>query len=373
MKKRWLIGAAKYGIGFGLLGYVIWRNWAPDPPALGLAEVLQRPVQVGPLTLAIVLCVVSILITFVRWYVLVRAQGLEITLTNALRLGLVGFFFSTYLPGSVGGDVVKAFAIARQQQRRTVAVSTVIIDRIVGLWGLFWLVVILGSVFWLSGDPGLRDQPRLQYVLLGAFGVVALTLLACLGLYLLPRPLSQRLAEKLQGIPKVGHSAAEFWRAIWMYRDQWRSVLLALGLSLVGHIGFVLTFYYSALVFQDAAEIPTLTQHFLFVPVGMTIQAIFPAPGGVGGGEWGFGTLYALIGKPAANGIIGSLTQRMIFWAVGIVGYLIYLRMPADEVVRLEEAKSPDGTPVENGEALPAPMNNGDAASEQQPRVQALE
>lgn len=320
MKKQILIGAVKYGIGFGLLGYVIWRNWDD------IAQRLQQPIQVWPLVLATSLCAVSILITFIRWYVLVRAQQLDITLTNALRLGLVGFFFSTYLPGSVGGDIVKAFAIAREQRRRTVAVATVIIDRLIGLWALFWLVAILGSIFWLADDPGLHDQPRLQWVLLAVLAVVAVSTLAYLSLFLLPRHQAHRLAGWLQ--TRVGGSAAEFWRAIWMYRDQWRSVLLAMGMSLVGHVGFVLTFYFSALVYLNASQIPTLTQHFLIVPIGMTIQAAVPIPGGVGIGEWGFGKLYYIIGMPEANGVFASFTQRMIYWVLAIVGYLVYLRMP---------------------------------------------
>jgi uncharacterized protein (TIRG00374 family) len=332
MKKSLLIGAAKYGIGFGLLGYVIWQNWDD------IAQRMMQPIQILPLVLATSFCVVSILITFIRWYVLVRAQDLDITLTNAIRLGLVGFFFSTYLPGSVGGDVIKAFAIAREQKRRTVAVATVIIDRIVGLWALVWLVAILGSVFWLAGDPGLHDQPRLQLVLVAVLAVVAVSTLAYLSLFLLPRRYAHRLAAWLQRFPKIGNSLAEFWRALWMYRDQWRSVVVAMVLSLIGHVGFVLTFYYSAQVFVDPSQIPTVTQHFLIVPIGMTFQAVFPAPGGMGGGEWGFGKLYEMIGMPRANGVWGSFTQRMIFWVVAIVGYLVYLRMPVTATAAIEEA-----------------------------------
>ena len=83
---------------------------------------------------------------------LVRAQDLPFTLPNAMRLGLVAFFFNAFLPGSIGGDIVKAAFLAKEQSRRTVAVATVIIDRAVGLWGLFWLVALLGSVFWVAGD-----------------------------------------------------------------------------------------------------------------------------------------------------------------------------------------------------------------------------
>src|SRR5436305_1095737 len=94
---------------------------------------------------------VGVLLTFYRWYVLVRAQNLQFTVMESLRLGLIGFYLSTFLPGSVGGDIIKAAFIARDQRRRTVAVATVIADRIIGLAALFWLVALIGGVTWLGG------------------------------------------------------------------------------------------------------------------------------------------------------------------------------------------------------------------------------
>src|SRR5262249_22201780 len=93
----------------------------------------------------------ALLLTFVRWFILVRAQGLPFTLPNALRLGMIGNYFNTFLPGSVGGDIIKATFIAREQDRRTVAVATVVLDRVVGLCGLLWVVAVLGGAFWLTG------------------------------------------------------------------------------------------------------------------------------------------------------------------------------------------------------------------------------
>src|SRR5262249_40872336 len=140
----------KYLLAIGLLAYVITSYWNP-PGGHGLAEVWQKHVVEGNpiawhyLALAFLICLASISLTVVRWCILVRAQALPFTMTNALRLGLVGFFLSTFLPGSVGGDVVKAAFIAREQSRRTVAVATVIMDRALALWALFSLTAMMGG------------------------------------------------------------------------------------------------------------------------------------------------------------------------------------------------------------------------------------
>ena len=65
----------------------------------------------------------------------------------------------------------------------------------------------------------------------------------------------------------------------------------------------------------------------LIVPVGMTIQAGFPAPGGVGGAEYAYGKLYEFLGFAFAAGVLGSLVKRVIEWGLGLASYLVYLGM----------------------------------------------
>jgi uncharacterized membrane protein YbhN (UPF0104 family) len=165
---------------------------------------------------------------------------------------------------------------------------------------------------------------------MSALVIVGASVFLWLLLGVLPERRAERFGRRLAGIPKLGHAASEFWQAIWMYRRRGRSIAAALLLSLLGHSGFVLSFYFAAQIFQgpaDEAQIPTLVEHFLLVPIGMTIQALPLAPGGMGVGEYAYGRLYEIVGKSAAAGVLGSLAQRIITWALGLVGYIIYLRM----------------------------------------------
>ena len=77
----------------------------------------------------------------------------------------------------------------------------------------------------------------------------------------------------------------------------------------------------------EQSRCPTVTQYFLIVPIGMVISAMPLFPGGAGIGEAGFGGLYRLFGSAPANGILGSLVQRIIAWVIGLFGYLILLRV----------------------------------------------
>jgi uncharacterized protein (TIRG00374 family) len=321
----------QYVIGFGLLFIIIIRFWDATPDRPGLVDIFSQPMDLWPFALACVIWCISLLITFIRWYILVRAQDLPFTVRNAIRLGLVSYYFNSILPGSVGGDILKAVAVAREQSRRTVAVATIIIDRVIGLWALAWLVALAGGVFWALGNPVLLDNKPLQTIVLTTWAIVVTSAViwSLMGLFSAER--SESLAKRLERFPKIGGSLAELWRAGWMYRRKKKAVAIALGMTLVGHFGWVMIFHLCVSSFPliDGA---TFAEHLLIVPVGMTAQAMFPMPGGVGGGEAAYGWLYTLLGLSAIGGIVGCLVQRVVAWGIGFIGYVIYTRMPKSEL-----------------------------------------
>ncbi len=339
VKKSWWLPVLKYVLGFGLLAVVVWFNWRPGGGRKGLADALKQPIHFVPLLLGAALYTAGLLVTFVRWFLLVRAQGLPFTLPNALRLGMIGNYFNTFLPGSVGGDIIKATFIAREQDRRTAAVATVILDRVIGLCGLLWVVALLGGTFWATGVletlpaetlPAAERAGMVAWLqgLTGvALGVVAGSVLFWLALGRLGDAQAQGLAAWLGRRRWVGPALAECWGAVYLYRRRGRAVGLALVMSMVAHLGFIAVFYCAARTLTPADELPALGMHFLFVPFGMTAQALFVTPGGVGGAELVYGELYRAFGAAFSAGVLASLIKRVIDWGTGLLGYLVYLRL----------------------------------------------
>jgi uncharacterized protein (TIRG00374 family) len=328
---------------------------------LGLAYVWQKhvvegqPVHLGFLLLAFVFGFVSIVITFVRWYYLVRAQDLPFRMPDALRLGFIGFFFNTFMPGSVGGDVIKAAFLAREQRnRRTVAVATVIMDRAIALWALVWFVAISGLIFWVSGLLEGPGAARSLLIVKVAGIIVGISFLAWLSLGLLPSKRAEKFATRLSRIRKIGHSLAELWRAVWMYRCRQGQVAVCMLISWVGHVGFVLFFFCSAHFLYDASDptqkIPSLAQHFLIVPIGLVINALPGSPGGAGVGELAYGGLYTWLGASAACGVLGSLVYRVVQWVLSIIGYFIYRHLRTDLQIPTGDGNRP--APAEETESV---------------------
>lgn len=327
----------------------------------GLAYVWRRhvveraPVHWGYFALAFVIGFVSIVSTFVRWHILVRAVGLPIRLADAMRLGFIGLFFNTFLPGAVGGDAIKAWFLAKEQSRRTLAFATVIMDRVIALWALVWFVALLGGAFWLGGRLVGNGAEQCRLIVVIAWAIVGVSAFIWALLGLLSDKRAESFAGRLQRLPRVGGPAAELWRAVWVYRCRPWTVYGIMLLSMAGFVGFVFLYYYSMLTLWDpksGEKVPDLMQHFLIVPIGLVIQAMPLFPGGAGIGELGFGVLYRWLGKSEASGVLGSLVQRVIMWIYGLIGYVVHRRMhlampPAENGTTERQAEgAPDVLPA---------------------------
>ena len=264
--RRTLWNLLKYLLAFGLLGYVVYANWDPAS-GVGLKEVWQthvvdrQPIDGGALGAAFFLYGFSLLVTIFRWHILLRAQNLAAAPLTTLRISLLGFFFSTFLPGSVGGDLVKAAAVARGQSRRTAAVATVLMDRVIGLWSLVAFVALTGGIFWTTGMLDESTSQAAQMIITTATGVIGVSVVFWLAMGLIVENRAEAIAGKLRRVPKVGGAAAECWRVLCLYRNRQASVALAIGLSWISNIGFVFAFFCGSRAFlepQPASPLPRL-------------------------------------------------------------------------------------------------------------------
>jgi uncharacterized membrane protein YbhN (UPF0104 family) len=349
--KRTLWRVAKWLLGAGILAVVVWLNWDK------MLEMLEQSSKFEPhwLLVAGTVFFVGTLITFFRWYLLVRAQGLPFRHIDAVRLGFIGLFFSSFLPGSVGGDLVKAGYIAREQHRRTAAIATIILDRIVGLVGLIFLAGIAGVLFWSDANAVVDvsgDRP-LRWIVLFVWGTSGALLLGAALLVLLPVR-GEPIIARLTRVPKVGGILAEVMRAVQMYRHKYHVVALATLLAMVGHVGFVMSFYFAARAVPP--PIPTVEEHCLLIPVGMVVESVPLTPGNIGVGEAIYEYLYHLVdtrpGQYDGKGALARLGQRGVSWVVALIGFCFYLplrgtvrRIMAEGEAAEEELKAPLLTP----------------------------
>jgi uncharacterized membrane protein YbhN (UPF0104 family) len=95
---------------------------------------------------AFLLSLSNILLRSYRWYILLNALDDRPPRSGGGRYGtpsfrqllylyFVGFFFNNFIPSGFGGDVVKVLSLRQEHGRGVEALSSVIMDRLIGLIG----------------------------------------------------------------------------------------------------------------------------------------------------------------------------------------------------------------------------------------------
>jgi uncharacterized protein (TIRG00374 family) len=100
-----------------------------------------------------------------RWQLLMRCRGLPAPTLATFRIYMVGMFFNSFMPGTTGGDVMKAYYAARGGSQKAATVISVVVDRVIGLVGLLLVGMIAGAA--MFHDPNCRE-PAIAIWLLAA-------------------------------------------------------------------------------------------------------------------------------------------------------------------------------------------------------------
>ncbi len=339
--KKTIIQLLRFGIPLGLLIYLIRQAQADE----AFERLHHDPKNWGLLLGAWALCFCGVIVTIVRWYVLVRALELPFTLRDAFRLGFLGYLLNFVSVGSVGGDLFKAVFIAHEQPgRRTAAVATVAVDRIIGLLALFVLAsaAILISGMYRADDDTIRIicQSTLIAAVVGTVGM-AVVLAPCFT--------SGAPAKLARRLPRVGPAAGALLDALSMYRRNRQALVLAGLMSLGVHSLFATGFYLVARGLPGT--VPSLGMHFVIVPLAM-VTGVLPLPVmGLGAFEYVLEFLYQNVPSGVVvakdQGLLVALTYRLATIANATVGVGFYLASKRDVRKLLEEARSE--LPAETG------------------------
>ena len=307
-RRALLINLALFAVAFGLLALVLYQNRSK------IAEVFRKPVDYRYFALGLGIYLTALMSTFFRWHQLVRAQGMVFSFRDAARLGFIGNIFNLVIPGAVGGDVIKAAFLCRMHpDKKPQAVASMVLDRILGLLGLFLLASLAGGSYWRSADPQVRLLIGLVWGAL-AIGLAALAVIFSPGLY---RPLNRLVA----GRGKLETIVRELEGIGLAYRQRIGTVIALLGLSTAVHGIYVLAFYSASSALFET--LPTLAQHYLMVPLALFTTAV-PLPfGALGLSEGISGQLFEMVDQH--EGAIAMMAFRILMYGSAIVSACVYL------------------------------------------------
>lgn len=131
MRRLRLIGTF---LSLGLLAILLWRqDWSQIVRSLS-----DLPWWI--LLLSTFFLLLRHAFNAVRWYWLVRAQDIPLSYPRSLQLVFAGLFVSNFLPGMVGGDVVRITGVVAVARNRVAGAASVIVDRLVGMFGMLFVL-----------------------------------------------------------------------------------------------------------------------------------------------------------------------------------------------------------------------------------------
>ncbi len=282
-----LITLLKITASVAIIGYLFYSAVNTPDGRKALVGILAqyKGWSIGFLAVGFSTLLLAVLITMVRWWYLVRALEINLSLPDALRIGFLGYLFNLAPLGIVGGDLLKAWMLAKEKPgNHANALASVIVDRIVGLYVLF-LIAALGVFI-----TGLWHSRPL--VCAAVWGVTAVST-AGIALILVPGFLEQLdrwLVKANARFSKVRHGIKSLSDSLKIYRGK-RSVLCWASLATIPvHSLLTVSVFFLALGLRFD-KVP-LRDYFIVYPVSSILSTI-PLPAGPQ--EFGIVSLYKTV------------------------------------------------------------------------------
>ncbi|MBC8259683.1 MAG: flippase-like domain-containing protein [SAR324 cluster bacterium] len=314
MKKLLLI-LLKMGIVGTILIYLI-RSGRLNFEKLMLFQ--EAPEILGLMVGVLIFAVVP-MATF-RWWLLLKAIGVPLEPKQAFVLTWIGNFFNTTLPGAVTGDVVKGYYVikAQEEEGRTRAFMTLLIDRFVGLFGLI-VMAFFALLFNLELILAQEQLHSLAWMITALFGGTVLFYLIALYPFKQGHDPFLRLFQRLP----ASKFSIKVYSAFKIFQHQKITLISTLLLAIGIHTLIALIFF-QVTQLMGIKEMELATQFFL-MPIGLITVAIPIAPGGIGIGHAAFESLYQLAGFSGGADIFNLfiIVQLGVF-LLGGIPYFLY-------------------------------------------------
>jgi glycosyltransferase 2 family protein len=317
-------------------GAILWvfrgQDWEE------LAAVFRR-LSPWSFVLSLAVFAVAQVIIGLRWWLLLRAQSIHIQVQAAVRLYFLGLFYNNVMPGSVGGDLLKAWYVTKHTDRKIAGVLSVFVDRVIGLTALILMAIATYTMFvrgrairGAGADQANSAGGLLQYS--GEVLWVAVTAAAVLAILLI-HPYSRA---------RVGLTAERVWirglmllhgmkEAVVVYCSKPWTLLEVLVLTFVSQTTVVVAFW---LLGRHLGIGAGLRYYLVIFPVAWVVAAVPVSIAGLGVFEAAMVGMFGhLAGVPAEWAMVLALCQRFIWVLASLPGGLIHLlgaHLPQEEI-----------------------------------------
>ena len=116
----------------------------------------MKRISIGFFLGALLAMFISRMFVVVRWYILLRSAGVDISFWRTAMITFTGLFANNFLPTTIGGDVVRLAGAMQLGYDRAICLASMVADRLIGMAGML-ITLPLGLFPLLSlGSSGLQ-------------------------------------------------------------------------------------------------------------------------------------------------------------------------------------------------------------------------
>ncbi|MEY2494569.1 MAG: glycosyltransferase 2 family protein [Verrucomicrobiota bacterium] len=270
--KKILLTILQLAVTGGLLYWVFH-----DPAVRAAMGLAMRDADYRWIAAAILAYIIVEFAAVVRWKILLKVQGIDLSNARIVGLFFIGMFYNQFLPGGTGGDIVKTYLLWKETPgKKPGALLAVMFDRMIGLIALIIItgVLIFLRYGWLTSKAATYPYVWLVLVVFGSSVLFVGTTFIISGFNLM-----HKLPHRFPGRDKL----IEISAAYHLYARHWRATSGAFGASLVCHLGTFATFLCVAYAFQ--ANVAPI-DFFAIMPIERTISSLPISFAGVGTREF---------------------------------------------------------------------------------------
>jgi hypothetical protein len=270
-------------------------------------QIISMLRKIGPAAflLASLLYIVSICGATLRWKLLLPDK---FRFRRLLSLYMIGSFFSSFLPGVIGGDVVKAYYLNKDAKHLSLTLASVFMDRYLGYVSL----MIIGMAAYPFALPFFGESGY-KWTMPAIFIAFVTGSVLFFGL---------KLGRRFKTV-------SEFYEYFVLLKAKKDVIAKAIAISLgIQTMGFIAV---AVLASAMGEKIPVLLL-FVVLPIVITITSLPISISGLGLREGSFVVLLGLIGIPPAVATSLSLAWFFSTFVGSVPGLIVYIRQPGSRI-----------------------------------------
>ena len=309
MGRRILIQGFKIAISGLLIGFLLHR--------LGIRSTVMHIQKADPFWLigAVALLSTSFVAGSFQWWLLLRSEGIGIPWGKVLSFYYVGLFFNNFFISSSGGDLFRMIDVRRYSKDGIGAVSTVFLDRFMGLLILLGLAVLTAP--WVLMRHGMSSQLRLTLVVLVGGWVFVL-------FFLFNKRFARPFAWLIQRTVPSGMVAKvrDVYRRIHDFGRRGRLLVAIVGISLFVQVARILTHYLSGRALGVSISPVTF---FIIIPIVAIVASLPVSFGGLGLREQTGVVLFAGVGLSALQAFSLEFLAYLVAVVASLPGGILFV------------------------------------------------